>query len=112
MEPWASAPVPAGAQVIDAAGKYLIPGLWDMHVRWYDEQLQAATINPARFMGTTDSLGSVGVGKAADLVLLDRNPLDGIRNTTAIDGVMFDGRWLDRAALDKLLAQAERTARS
>ena len=32
-----SVSIPAGARVVDAAGKFLIPGLWDMHVHWYDE---------------------------------------------------------------------------
>jgi imidazolonepropionase-like amidohydrolase len=39
VAPTARARVPADAQVVDAAGKFLIPGLWDMHVHWYDERL-------------------------------------------------------------------------
>jgi imidazolonepropionase-like amidohydrolase len=39
ISPAARARVPAGAQVVDAAGKFLIPGLWDMHVHWYDARL-------------------------------------------------------------------------
>ena len=38
IEPSGRARVPQAAQVIDASGKYLIPGLWDMHVHWYDER--------------------------------------------------------------------------
>ena len=39
VSPAAGARVPANVQVVDAAGKFLIPGLWDMHVHWYDERL-------------------------------------------------------------------------
>ena len=72
------------------------------------QALQAATVNPARFLSATDSLGTVAPGQLADLVLLDANPLLDIRHTTRIRGVVRDGRWLDRAALDRLLEQARR----
>jgi imidazolonepropionase-like amidohydrolase len=75
------------------------------------QALQAATLRPARFMGRADSLGTVAAGRLADLVLLDANPLDDIRNTQKIRGVVLNGRYLDRAALDALLADAERAAR-
>jgi imidazolonepropionase-like amidohydrolase len=39
VSPAAGARVPADAQVVDGTGKYLIPGLWDMHVHWYDDRL-------------------------------------------------------------------------
>jgi imidazolonepropionase-like amidohydrolase len=75
------------------------------------EALQAATINPARFLGKEKELGTVEAGKLADLVLLDANPLTDIRNTTKINSVVLDGRLLDRKALDNLLAQAEAAAK-
>ena len=65
--------------------------------------LRAATINAARFMGKEDSEGSVAVGKRADLLLLDANPLEDIANTQRIVGVMRNGQWLSRADLDELL---------
>jgi len=74
------------------------------------QALQAATLNPARFLGTTDSLGSIAAGKLADLVLLDADPLADISNTTHIRAVLADGRLFDRAALDALLAGAKRAA--
>lgn len=74
------------------------------------EALQSATLNPARYLGATDSLGTVEAGKLADLVLLDGNPLEDIRNTQEIAAVVLNGRYLDRAALDALLAEAERAA--
>lgn len=72
--------------------------------------LQAATINPARFLGAETRLGSVEAGKLADLVLLDADPLVDIRNTTKIAGVFSDGRYFDRAAIIELLASARRGA--
>lgn len=72
------------------------------------EALRAATLNPATFMGATDSLGTVETGKRADLVLLDANPLDNIRNTNKISAVVLNGRLYNRAALDSLLAGVEK----
>ena len=68
------------------------------------EALRTATINPARVLGLADSLGSVEVGKLADLVLLDADPLADIRNTQRIRAVVADGRLYRRADLDRLLA--------
>jgi imidazolonepropionase-like amidohydrolase len=56
------------------------------------EALQAATSNPARFLGFADSLGTVETGKLADLVLLERDPLLDIRNVRSVHGVIFGGR--------------------
>jgi hypothetical protein len=65
--------------------------------------LLTGTRNVAEFLGTLDSAGTVAVGKRADLVLLDANPLADIRHTTALAGVMVGGRWLSRAAIDAQL---------
>ena len=70
------------------------------------EALKTATYNPAKFLGMLDRLGTVENGKLADLVLLDANPLDDISNTQRIRAVVLNGRYLDRTALDKLLADA------
>jgi hypothetical protein len=72
--------------------------------------LQAATINPARAIQATDSLGTVAAGKLADLVLLDADPLADITNTTTIRAVVANGRYFDRAALDQLLAEVRARA--
>jgi hypothetical protein len=56
-------------------------------------------------------LGTVQKGRIADLVLLDANPLDDIKNTQSIDAVVVNGRLLDRKALDALLEQVENAAR-
>ncbi len=72
--------------------------------------LRAATSEPARFLGLSDSLGTVAVGKVADLVLLTADPLADIANTTTIQAVIQGGRVLDRASLDRLLLSAETAA--
>jgi imidazolonepropionase-like amidohydrolase len=69
--------------------------------------LQAATIGPARFMGQADRRGTVEVGKVADLVLLDRDPLADIHNSTSIRAVIVGGKLMSRASLDAMLAEAE-----
>lgn len=74
------------------------------------QALQAATLNPAKFLNKLNSLGTVEEGKLADLVLLDANPLNDIRNTKKIDAVIVRGRFLDRRALDGMLAQVEASA--
>jgi hypothetical protein len=76
------------------------------------QALQAATINPARFLQAEDSLGTVEVGKMADLVLLGGNPLEDIKNSTKIEAVILNGRLLDRVDLDALLAELESEARA
>ncbi len=71
------------------------------------QALEAATINPARFFGREDGGGTVRAGSPADLVLLEGNPLEDIRNTRKIVGLVRRGEWYDRAMLDELLAEAE-----
>ena len=74
------------------------------------EALQTATIKPAEFLGLTKKLGTVEKGKIADLVLLGANPLEDIANTKRIAAVISAGRFLDRKALDGLLASAANVA--
>lgn len=67
------------------------------------DALRTATLNPARFLKRESESGSVDAGKAADLVVLDANPLTDIRNTTKIRAVVAAGRYYDRIALDRML---------
>ena len=74
------------------------------------EALRAGTINAARLFPRQNT-GVVADGATADLVLLDANPLDDIRNTQRIRAVFLRGRHLDRAALDALLEESAALAR-
>jgi hypothetical protein len=69
------------------------------------EALQAATLNPAIYFEKTADFGTVEVGKIADLVFLDANPLEDIQDTQRIAGVVTAGRYLDRENLDRLLSE-------
>ncbi len=66
------------------------------------EALATGTTAVAEFLGS--NTGTVAVGKSADLVLLDANPLDDIRNSRRIHGVMLRGEWLSAKRLDEMLA--------
>ena len=76
------------------------------------EALQTATVNPAKFLGRENELGTIAKGKLADLVLLDADPLDDIRNTQKISAVIVNGRYFPRGELDKMLAGVEAAARA
>jgi imidazolonepropionase-like amidohydrolase len=65
------------------------------------QALQAATISPARTLGLAKDLGSLENGKLADLVVLDANPLENIRNTEKVAQVMLGGRLYDAATLNE-----------
>jgi hypothetical protein len=102
----------------DSAAPYVFPGS-SLHEELAQlvqagltptEALQTATRNPAEFLGRLDSQGTIAVGKNADLLLLDANPLDDIYNTQKISAVVLRGKLLDRSALDNLLASAEKFA--
>jgi imidazolonepropionase-like amidohydrolase len=68
------------------------------------QALAAATSVPAAWLGVGEDRGTVEVGKRANLVLLDADPLADISNTRAINAVVFNGELLDRQALDDRLA--------
>lgn len=71
------------------------------------EALQTATLRPAQFLDKLNDYGTVETGKVADLVLLDASPLDDIRNTQKIAGVVAGGRYFSRANLDRILSDVE-----
>ena len=75
------------------------------------QALRTATLNPARYLGMTGSLGTVEKGKLADLVLLDADPLDNIGNTQRVNAVAVNGRLFDRKELDAMLARVEDAAK-
>ena len=67
------------------------------------QALETGTRNVAVFFGTLRGSGTVETGKRADLILLDANPLDDVRNTTRRAGVMLRGKWLPREAIERRL---------
>jgi imidazolonepropionase-like amidohydrolase len=69
------------------------------------QALETGTRNVAVFFGTLKETGTIERGKRADLVLLDADPLEDIRNTTKRSGVMLRGRWLPQAEIDAKLAE-------
>jgi imidazolonepropionase-like amidohydrolase len=71
------------------------------------EALRAGTINVAQGMGMAADFGSLEVGKVADLVVLEANPLENIRNTTAILYVMKGGELYNGDTLDMIWPRAE-----
>jgi hypothetical protein len=75
------------------------------------EALQASTLNPARYLGKDKDQGTVEKGKLADLVLLDANPLEDINNSRKIDAVVFGGKLLPKAELQKMLTDLEAAAK-
>jgi imidazolonepropionase-like amidohydrolase len=65
--------------------------------------LESATRLPAEFLNVADDRGTIEIGKAADFILLDANPLADISNTRAIAAVIRGGRYLSRAELDRMM---------
>ncbi len=64
--------------------------------------LRAGTLSGAEGIGLGQEIGSLEVGKLADLQVLDRNPLDDIKNTNSVEMVMKNGRLYDANTLDEL----------
>jgi imidazolonepropionase-like amidohydrolase len=100
----AGVPIMAGSDFSDWA---LVPGV-DLHNELAllveagfspMEALQAATINPAKFLGKTDTFGTIQVGRVADLILLSANPLEDISHTRKIDAVVLGGNFYPLAAI-------------
>jgi imidazolonepropionase-like amidohydrolase len=97
----------------DADNPYLVPGFSLLDELDYlieagftpYEALEAGTRNPAQAMGKLNEFGTVEVGKRADLILVNGNPLDNIRQLRSHVGVMLRGRWLPQTSLQAVLDQ-------
>ena len=106
----------AGAKMIlgvDTGLRYLIPG-FTVHEELENlvkagipnlAALQMATINGATFLGTDDLMGSVEIGKKADLLILNKNPLENIKNTREIFAVTRGEYWLSKGYLQNRLVE-------
>jgi imidazolonepropionase-like amidohydrolase/Tol biopolymer transport system component len=66
------------------------------------EALRAATADGARYLGLDADLGTIEKGKLADLIVLDRNPLENIRNSESLNMVMLNGRLYDAKTLNEI----------
>ena len=66
------------------------------------QALRSATMNGAYYLGMEDHLGSLKPGKLADLVVLERNPLEDIHNTEYVKMVMVNGRLYDSESMDEI----------
>ncbi|HCS64762.1 MAG TPA: amidohydrolase [Cellvibrio sp.] len=76
------------------------------------DALRAATVLPAEYFGLQKEYGGVAAGMNADLILLNKNPFEDIRNTQSIETVIFNGNLYDRKKLDEISDAVERRARS
>lgn len=71
------------------------------------EALRAATLNGAHYLGLDDDIGSLEVGKLADLIVLESNPLEDIRNTNSVIYTMANGRLFDSATMNEVGNQTQ-----
>ncbi len=69
------------------------------------EVLWTATIGPARFLGKEDEFGTIAVGKRADLLLVEENPLEDLKYLLKLKGVMLRGIWLPKDKLNQMLKE-------
>ena len=69
--------------------------------------LQTATINTATYLGVDKRKGTIEAGKEADLLLLDKNPLEDIRNTRSISAVFKGKKMYDKKELHQMLEEAK-----
>ena len=70
--------------------------------------LNAATLSGARYLGLDKDIGSLEPGKLADILVLDANPLDNIRNTTSIKYTIANGRVFDSMTMNEVGGKARK----
>jgi hypothetical protein len=70
------------------------------------DALRAATLNGAEYLGMDERLGSIEAGKLADLIVLDENPLDDIRNSESLDMTVINGVVYDAYSMDQIWPQS------
>ncbi|MGC3945679.1 MAG: amidohydrolase family protein [Chryseolinea sp.] len=73
------------------------------------EIMKTATINGPKYFNIENQVGTIAPGKRADVVILDRNPLEDIHALRTVNGVLKFGNYYDRAALDNILKVAADT---
>ena len=95
----------------DTMVPYLIPGFTpideiehfvDAGLSPYDA-IKASTSGPAEFLGKQGSFGTISVGKSANFILVDGNPLENVKNLWNLEGISIRGKWLDKERLTTLI---------
>jgi imidazolonepropionase-like amidohydrolase len=78
--------------------------IWMMHQGGMSpmEALRTATVNAAKSLGFDNQIGSLKAGKLADLIVMDKNPLDNIYNTESIKYTMVNGRLYDSESMNEI----------
>ncbi len=69
--------------------------------------LQMTTVEPARFLGRTQSMGRIAPGMGADIVLLTADPLARVENLGAVSAVVRGGRYFPRGTLDQIVSDMQ-----
>ena len=95
-----------GSGLHDELALYVQAGLTPL------QALQTATLDAARYHGTSDRSGRIALGFAADLVLLAANPLTDIQALRQVQGLVIAGQWYDQRRLAQLQQFAEQQAGS
>ena len=81
----------------------ITPGTVDTHAHLRPPAgIRSATIFGANGIGLEKELGSIEVGKLADLVVMSANPLEDLRNTLAVEQVMVNGRLFEAETMDEV----------
>jgi imidazolonepropionase-like amidohydrolase len=98
---------------LDSGFRYVLPG-YSIHdeLRLRVEAgltpyqvIRMGTVNPAEFLNRQEEMGTVALGKRADLILLQENPLADVANLSKRLGVMVGGRWFSEARLRERLEE-------
>ena len=76
------------------------------------EALRTGTVNVAAFLGEAETAGTIEVGKRADFILLEQNPLSDVRHAASVKGVFTHGRWISQTGVQDLLAEAKQSTSS
>lgn len=86
--------------------------MWMLHQGGFSpmQALRAATLDGATSLGMNQHIGSIEVGKLADLVVLNHNPLDDLRHSRDIETVVLGGRFYDAKTMDELGAKGKKRA--
>lgn len=74
------------------------------------EAIRASTLNGAQYLGLDDDIGSLEVGKLADLIVMEKSPLENIRNSQFISHVMLNGRLYDASTMNEIGGRQKKRA--